>query len=91
MPSRQPASTGPPGVRVVTIAIDDGVTPPRRGRRSWSAPRRPRAKIEQQYEREVCCHRASAVRELIAVWTEATNKVADAMQATLPEAQPASS
>ena len=70
----------------VTIAIDDVVTPPQKQEILVGAEEAA-AKIEQQYERGLLSP-GERREELIAVWTEATNKVAEAMQAHFPKRNP---
>jgi DNA-directed RNA polymerase subunit beta' len=70
----------------VTIAIDDVVTPPQKQEILVGAEEAA-AKIEKQYERGLLSP-GERREELIAVWTEATNKVAEVMQANFPKRNP---
>ena len=70
----------------VTISIEDVVTP--QAKQGILERHEGRAeKVQSQYERGLITDDERR-QELIEIWTEATNEVADAMQEALPEDQP---
>jgi DNA-directed RNA polymerase subunit beta' len=67
----------------ITIAIDDVVTPPNKAAILDDFETQA-DKIEKQYQRGVITEEERR-QELVEVWTKATEKVAEAMQASFPE------
>ena len=82
--SRTPASTGPPAP-VRHVAIDDVVTPPRKKEILEEYEARP-TKVQKLYERGAMTDKERR-EELIEIWNEATNKVAEGDAGQLPRHQ----
>jgi DNA-directed RNA polymerase subunit beta' len=70
----------------VTIGLDDVVTPKEKGKILTDHEKRAE-KIEQQYRRGIITDEERR-QELIQIWTEATDQVKDAMEATFTERNP---
>ena len=70
----------------VTIAISDVVVPPRKAE-ILSVYEAKDEKVQKQYERGLITH-DERQQELIAIWTNATNEVAEAMAENFPPTNP---
>jgi DNA-directed RNA polymerase subunit beta' len=70
----------------VTIGLDDVVTPKEKGKILTDHEKRAE-KIETQYRRGIITNEERK-QELIQIWTEATDQVKDAMEATFTERNP---
>ena len=83
--SRRPASTGPPAPASRSPSTTSS---PRRARpRSSRATRTKAEKVQKQYERGLITDDERR-QELIEIWTQATNEVAEAMEENFPKTNP---